>query len=128
MTATDRQARLAAEQRLIREATDRLIASKAQRSDGSLTVATLAAEAGLSRQRIYEHHADLVAEFKTKTLTGGPITPNVQALRQQLADARERIHQLEANDAQLRARSRHSARLSPSSLTKPRPTTSSLCP
>ena len=42
-----------------------------------------------------------VAEFKAKTHTGAPITSDIQALRQQLADAHQRIHQLEATQAQL---------------------------
>jgi hypothetical protein len=104
MTALDPHIRLATEQRLLREATERLLAGTPQRSNGSLTIAALATEAGLPRHRIYEHHADLVAEFKTKTLTGRPTTPDVQALRQQLADAHHRIQQLEATQAQLTAK------------------------
>ena len=66
----------------------RLLAGTPQRSNGTLTVAALAAEAALSRYRLYEHHPDLVTEFKTTTLAGGPATPGADALRQQLADAR----------------------------------------
>ena len=101
MTTLDRHTRLATEHQLIRDATQRLLAGSPQRSNGSLTIATLATESGLPRHRIYEHHADLVAEFKAKTHTGAPITPDIQALRQQLADAHQRIHQLEATQAQL---------------------------
>jgi len=63
-----------------------------------------ATEAALPRQRLYEHHPDLVTEFKTATLAGGPATPGADALRQQLVDARERIRQLEASEAQLKAK------------------------
>jgi hypothetical protein len=73
-------------------------------SNGTLTLAALAAEAALPRHRLYEHHADLVAEFKATTLTGGPATPGADALRQQLADARERIRHLKASEAQLKAK------------------------
>ncbi len=104
MTALDRYARLATERQLIREATQRLLAGTPQRSNGSLTVSTLATETGLPRHRIYEHHADLVAEFKAKTFTGAPITPDVNALRQQLADAHQRIQQLEDTQTQLTAK------------------------
>lgn len=104
MTTLDRHARLATEQQLIRDATRRLLAGIPQRSNGNLTIATLAAEAGISRQRIYEHHADLVAEFKAKAQIGGPIASDVQALQQQLADARARIHTLEVTKAQLKAK------------------------
>jgi hypothetical protein len=104
MTVLDRHTRLATEQQLIREATQRLLAGTPQRSNGSFTVATLAAEAGLPRHRIYEHHADLVTEFKAKTFTGAPIAPDVTALRQQLADAHQLIEQLEATQTQLAAK------------------------
>lgn len=102
MTSPDRQARSDTERRLIREAMQRLLAGTPQRSNGKLTVATLAIEAGLSRQRLYEHHPDLVAEFKTAS-GGAPIPPDVEALRQQLADADCRNRQLEASNSQLRA-------------------------
>jgi hypothetical protein len=101
MTTLDRHNRLATEQQLIRDATQRLLAGTPQRSNGNLTIATLAAEADIPRQRIYEHHADLVAEFKAKAQNGGPITTDIQALQQQLADARARIQTLEATETQL---------------------------
>jgi AcrR family transcriptional regulator len=104
MTTVDRSARLASEQRLLREAADRLLAGTPQRSNGSLTIATLAAEAGLPRHRVYEHHADLIAKFKTTTLAGRPISADLQAVRQQLADAHQRIQQLEATQTQLTAK------------------------
>jgi hypothetical protein len=102
MTTTDRQTRLDAERLLIREASQRLAAGTPERSNGRLTAATLAAEAGLPRHRLYEHHAELLAEFKTTT-NSGPVTASVQAMRQQLADARERIEELAANEARLKA-------------------------
>jgi AcrR family transcriptional regulator len=102
MTLADRQAQRDNERRLIREATQRLLAGTPQRSKGKLTIATLAIEAGLSRQRLYEHHPDLVAEFKTAS-GSGPLPPNAEALRQQLANAGSRIRNLEADNSQLRA-------------------------
>jgi hypothetical protein len=104
MTTTSRQTRLTTERRLIREASQRLLAGTPQRSNGTLTVAALAAEAALPRHRLYEHHPDLVAEFKTTALAGGPAVPGAHALRQQLADAGERIRQFEASEAQLKAK------------------------
>lgn len=104
MTTLDRHTRLATEQQLIRDATQRLLAGTPQRSNGNLTIATLAAEAGILRQRIYEHHADLVAEFKAKAHNSGPSTTDVQALQQQLADARTRIQTLEATEALLKTK------------------------
>jgi hypothetical protein len=44
------------------------------RTNGTLTVSGPAVDAGLSRHRLYEHHADLVSEFKTAA-GGGPLTP-----------------------------------------------------
>ncbi|MGI8311970.1 hypothetical protein [Saccharopolyspora hattusasensis] len=76
------------------------VGKRHQRSDAKLTVVGLAAEAGIPRARLYEHYADLVSEFKTASF-GGPIQPNVQALQQQLADAHERIRQLEGDNEHL---------------------------
>ena len=105
MTTVDRQAHLDHERQQIREAAQRLLAGTAQRSSGKHTVAALAVEAGISRQRLYEHHADLLARFKT-TMGGGAIAPSVQALQQQLASSRERIHELEGQVTLLQDRIR----------------------
>jgi hypothetical protein len=104
MTPDDRQAHLDNERRQVREAAGWLLAGTPQGSNGKHTVATLAAEAGISRQRLYEHHADLVDEFKTTT--GGAVSPDVQALQQQLDNSRERIHQLEGHITLLQERIR----------------------
>ena len=61
-------------------------------TNGTLSIGTLAAEARLSLQRLCEHHAELLAEFKT--VAGGPSPPNCQALQQRLADARARLPSL----------------------------------
>ena len=102
---SERQARLDAEAHEIRQAAQRLLSGTALRTGGTVSIAGLAAEAGLSRQRLYEHHAELVAEFKT-TVTGGPTPPNIQALQQQLADARARNTELERANATLQERIR----------------------
>lgn len=102
MTAHDQRSRLDTERDLIHQAVARLFAGSPQRSDGTLTVSTLATEAQLSRQRLYEHHADLIAAFRTRA-GGGPVPPSVTALRQQLADALARIQELEAHETQLLA-------------------------
>ena len=67
-----------------------------QREAAPVGTTSNAVEAGVSRQRLYEHHADLVGEFKTTT-GRTTVPPNVQALQQQLADSRERVHQLEGH-------------------------------
>jgi hypothetical protein len=75
VTAYDlRQAHLDAERCQLREASQRLLAGVPTRTNGTLTVSGPAVDAGLSRHRLYEHHADLVSEFKTAA-GGGPLTP-----------------------------------------------------
>lgn len=103
MTRDDRQARHGAERELLREAMARLLERTPRRSGGKLTAVALAIEAGVPRHRLYEHHADLVTEFKTAA-GGGPTPPNVQALQQQLADADDRIRTLEADNTRLARR------------------------
>jgi AcrR family transcriptional regulator len=88
----------AEEQRLIEEAAQRLLGRTPQRSDGKITIASLAIEAGVSRQRLYEHHADVIAGFRNQA-NGAPGSPESSALRSQLAEAHERIRELEAAGA-----------------------------
>lgn len=57
------------ERTFIREATDRLLAGKATASNGSLTAAALAAEAGVHRMALYKRHADLKNEFEERVRT-----------------------------------------------------------
>jgi len=93
------------ERQQIRAAIDRLLTGAPQRSEGTLTVAGLAAESEIARHRLYEHHTELIAEFKTAT-HGGPISPNIQALQQQLADALAREKRLLADNDALAGRVR----------------------
>ncbi|MFJ8348227.1 hypothetical protein ACIQ9J_17990 [Streptomyces sp. NPDC094153] len=53
----------------IREAMDRLLTGKAVASNGSLTVAALAAEASVHRMALYKRHADLKNEFEERVRT-----------------------------------------------------------
>jgi hypothetical protein len=101
MTRSGRETRLETERQHIRDAIQRLLAGRPQRSDGKLTISNLAAEADLTRQRLYDHHTDLITEFKT-TAGGGPLPPHVQALQRRLAEANERIGELETDNALLR--------------------------
>lgn len=57
------------------------------------------------RGRLYEHHSDLLNEFKA-TAGRGPVTPNVEALQRQLAQARDHNQELAAENAQLRSKIR----------------------
>lgn len=50
----------------IREAMDRLLAGQATVSNGSMTAAALAAEAGVHRMALYKRHVDLKHEFEER--------------------------------------------------------------
>ncbi|WP_331752070.1 hypothetical protein [Streptomyces sp. NBC_00829] len=94
---------LQTETRDLAAAVSRLLAGKPSRSDGKLTVSSLAAEAAISRQRLYEHHREALADFKTRA-GGGPLIPNQQALQQRLEDATSKIKRLEAEKQLLKDR------------------------
>ncbi|WP_329314413.1 hypothetical protein [Streptomyces sp. NBC_01262] len=94
---------VARERRLIGEAAARLLAGTPQRSEGKLTVASLAIESGVPRHRLYEHHAESLSQFKASA-GGGPLTPNQQALQQRLEDAQARVASLEADNKLLQRR------------------------
>ncbi|BDT90373.1 hypothetical protein IFM12275_03490 [Nocardia sputorum] len=113
-----RSAQLADERRRIRDAAQRLLTGAPHRSSGTLTISTLATEAALSRQRLYEHHPDLVAEFKAET-GSAPASANAIAVQQQLADAHDRIRELEGRERERLDQIKPSARSSPNSPTKP---------
>jgi len=80
MHISDRHRRLVEERDSISAAQDRLLAGTPQRSLGELTVRGLAAEAGLSRARLYEHHSDLIEQFRGR-IGRGAVSPNVAALQ-----------------------------------------------
>ncbi|MBS1695638.1 MAG: hypothetical protein JST91_25850 [Actinobacteria bacterium] len=93
------------ERQQVRAAMSRLRDNRAERSSGARTVVALADESGISRQRLYEHHSDLLNEFKA-TVGCGPVTPNVEALQRQLAQARDHNQELTTENAQLRSKIR----------------------
>lgn len=89
----------------IRAAMSRIRDNKAEQSNGALTVVALADESGISRQRLYEHHGDLLNEFKA-TVGCGPVNPKAVALQRQLAQARDHNRELAAENAHLRSKIR----------------------
>lgn len=93
------------ERQRVRAAMSRIRDNKAEQSNGGRTVVALADESGVPRQRLYEHHRDLLDEFKA--MVGQvPITPNAQALQRQLAQARAHNQELADVNAQLRSKIR----------------------
>ncbi|NKZ11119.1 hypothetical protein HGA11_09035 [Mycolicibacterium septicum DSM 44393] len=101
----DAAARNDGERQLVLAAMSRLRDDKAEQSNGARTVVALAAESGVSRQRLYEHHGDLLNEFKA-TVGCGPVPPNVEALQRQLAQAREHNQELTNENAHLQSKIR----------------------
>jgi hypothetical protein len=103
MTVVPNTARHDGERQLVQAAISRLRDNNAERSNGAHSVVALAAESGVPRQRLYEHHSDLITEFKA-TVGCGPVAPTIEALQRQLAHARDRNQQLAADNAQLRGK------------------------
>ncbi|MFA7509086.1 MULTISPECIES: hypothetical protein [Mycolicibacterium] len=93
------------ERQLVQAAMSRLRESKAERSNGAHTVVALADESGIPRQRLYEHHSDLLNEFK-ESVGCGPVGSNVEALQRQLAEASDHNQELAAENAELRGKIR----------------------
>jgi predicted nucleic acid-binding Zn-ribbon protein len=98
--AESRQQRIDTERAKVRDASRRLLAGAPTHSDGAHTISSLAIEAGLARHRLYEHHTDLITEFKTAA-GGGPLTPDIRALQRRLDAAHDHIQQLEHTNATL---------------------------
>nr|WP_313776684.1 hypothetical protein [Mycobacterium sp.] len=101
----DAAARNDEERQLVQAAMGRLRDNNAEQSNGAHTVVALAAESGISRQRLYEHHGDLLNEFKA-TVGCGPVSPNVEALQRQLAQTRDHNQELATENAHLRSKIR----------------------
>ena len=77
------------ERRLIRDAMDRLLDGNPIRSDGKLTVKTLASEAGLKRWYLTHKHTDLRDEFYDKVRAQGTTPAAMTALYEQIAELKE---------------------------------------
>ena len=95
----------ATERRMIRDAMDRLLAGTPIRSDGKLTVKSLAAEAGVKRWLLTHRHTDLQVEFRDKIQTHGCTTDAMRALAadndrltRQLEQARSDMKQARAEN------------------------------
>lgn len=86
----------------IRAAMDRLLTGQATVSNGSLTVAALAVEAGVHRMALMKRHADLKNEFYERVRAETPQVPEaekrlretVTKLRQTVANQKAEIEEL----------------------------------
>lgn len=85
----------------IHAAMDRLLAGTPLRSDGALTVVSLAVEADVKRHVLTHRHTDLKDEFYARVRAQGHVPASEQELRdelkttqQKLAEAREETRQL----------------------------------
>ncbi|MCX5338490.1 hypothetical protein [Streptomyces atratus] len=92
------------ERTFIREAMDRLLAGQATASNGSLTAAALAAEAGVHRMTLYKRHADLKNEFDERVRTETKQVPETEKqLRATVAKLKKTIANQNAELKELRA-------------------------
>ena len=88
------------ERQIIRDAMERLLAGTPIRSDGKLTIKSLAAEADVKRWLLTHRHTDLQDEFRDKIRTCGStpaatraLAANNNRLKQQLKQARDEMRQ-----------------------------------
>ncbi|MGW1158871.1 hypothetical protein ACWD48_11725 [Streptomyces sp. NPDC002519] len=89
----------------IRAAMDRLLAGQPTCSNGSLTVAALAAEAGVHRMALQKRHADLKEEFYARVRTETHQTPEVERrLRNEVVRLKEALKDARAAEAESRHR------------------------
>lgn len=88
----------------IRDAMSRLIAGTALHSDGKLTIKSLADEAQVKRWVLTHRHTDLQAEFRARIAdTTGNQPPALRKLHDAHAEATEKIQELRAEVADLKA-------------------------
>ena len=77
------------EHRLIRDAMTRLLDGDPIRSDGKLTVKSLAAEAGLKRWYLTHRHTDLRDEFYDRVRAQGTTPAAMTTLYEEIAALKE---------------------------------------
>lgn len=80
------------ERKEIRTAIERLLAGTPLRSDGALTVISLAAEAGVKRHVLTHRHTDLKDEFYAKVRAIGRVPESERKLRDELERAKRALH------------------------------------
>lgn len=87
--------------RAIRDAMVRLVEGKPLRSDGKLTVKTLAEEAGVKRWVLTHKHIDLQDEFRAMADGVGGEPAAVRSLREQVAERDQLISRLRSEIKEL---------------------------
>jgi ABC-type transport system involved in cytochrome bd biosynthesis fused ATPase/permease subunit len=86
----------------IRAAMDRLLAGTPLRSDGALTVVSLAVEASVKRHVLTHRHTDLKDEFYAHVRAQGHIPASEQQLREQLESAKRQLAEAREDNRQLK--------------------------
>lgn len=93
-TSTERDA--------IRAAMQRLLEGIPVRSDGALTVVSLAAEADVKRYMLTHRHTDLKDEFYARVRAQGHVPASETKLREELAEARRLLAAKSEENARLK--------------------------
>ena len=105
MTSDDTQ------RRTIRDAMDRLLAGTPIRSDGKLTIKSLADEAGVKRWLLTHRHTDLQDEFRDKVRTHGSTPEAIRSLVARNEELQRQLKQTRADLRQARADNNHYTRV-----------------
>ena len=99
------------ERRLIRDAMNRLLIGTPIRSDGKLTVKSLAAEAGVKRWLLTHRHLDLQDEFRDKIQTHGSTPDAMRALAADKDRLTQQLKQARTDLKQARQENNHYTRV-----------------
>ena len=84
------------ERREIETAMDRLLNGTPLRSDGKLTIVSLAAEAGVKRHALTHKHTDLKDLFDARVKAQHSVTASEAALRDQNGELRRKLDDMRA--------------------------------
>ena len=95
----------------IRAAMDRLLAGIPLRSDGALTVVSLAVEADDKRHVLTHRHVDLKDEFYARVRAAGGVPESERRLREDLAETRRQLKETQAENQRLAAEIEEFARV-----------------
>lgn len=94
----------------IEAAMDRLLAGTPLRSDGKLTIVSLAAEADVRRHVLTHKHTDLKDRFYAQVKAQDSIPASETALRKQIADLRRKLDDMRCERDQYKQAARALAR------------------